>query len=99
MGRMGERHLVAQRGLAGAGGAGQQVGAADRQSAAQDLIQTGNAGRVQCQDDGSAGLRVACDLRRSGSCHLVLSPSPRALAPALYALGEDALTCSMPRGS
>ena len=67
--------------------------------AAQDLIQTGNAGRVLCQDDGSAGLRVACDLRRSGSCHLVLSPCPRALAPALHALGEDALACSMPRRS
>jgi hypothetical protein len=96
---MGEDHLVAQRGLSGAWGAGDQVGAADRQAAAQDLIETGNAGRVLCQDDGSAGLRIACDLRRSGSCHLVLSPCPRAMPPARHARGEDALACLMPRGS
>ena len=44
-GRMGEGQLVAQRGLAGAGGAGQQVGATDRQPAAQDLIETRDPGR------------------------------------------------------
>ena len=99
MGRMGEGQLVAQRGLAGARGTGDQVGAAHRQAAAQDLIEPRDAGRVLGQDGWSAGLRVACDLRRSGSCHLVLSPCPRALAPALHALGEDALACSMPRGS
>ena len=97
MGRVGERHLIAQGGFPGAGGAGDQVGAAHRQSTVQDLIETGNPGWVLRQDDGSARLRVACDLRRSGSCHLVPSPCPRALAPALHALGEDALACSMPR--